>query len=676
MSIKKFNPPTKYPHFIHGGDYNPDQWKDMPQILEDDMRLMAEANCNTMSLGIFSWSELEPEEGKYDFSFMDKMMDMLAENGKKVILATPSGARPAWMSHAHPEVLRVREDGGRNKHGQRHNHCLTSKYYREKVRAINTELAKRYKDHPALLMWHISNEFGGFCYCEECQSAFRGWLKNKYATLENLNKAWWTAFWSHTYTAWEQIEAPSDIGENCTDGLTLDWKRFTTYQTGDFIDNEAAPLREYTPDIPITINMMEPIFTLDYRELKKHVDVISWDNYPEWHMGDDVYTAAMTGFNHDIFRCLKQKPFMLMESAPSLVNWKSYNKLKKPGVNKLSSLQAVAHGSDSVQYFQWRKGRGCSEKHHGAVVSHVGTSDTREFREVAELGGMLKQLDEILGTVTESEVAVFYDWDNYWALDNASGYHKEDKKFLETVVKHYAAFWRRGINVDVVGASDDLSKYKIVVAPMLYMVKEDQAKNMEQFVKNGGTVVATYMLGTVEENSLCWLGGMPGGDLRKVFGVLTEEIDTLMPEEKNRVKLGCGREYEAIDYCEIIHAESAETMGEFEYDFYKGSPALTKNKYGKGEAYYIAFRDNGEFVNDFYEKLANDKGIKRNIESELPHGVTAQSRTDGENEYIFIQNYTPETVTVNVGAGVIIPENEEINGELVLDGYGIKILKR
>ncbi len=676
MSIKKFNPPTKYPHFIHGGDYNPDQWKDMPQILEDDMRLITEANCNTMSMGIFSWTELEPEEGRYDFSFMDKMMDMLAENGHKVILATPSGARPAWMSFAHPEVLRVRADGGRNKHGQRHNHCLTSKYYREKVRAINAELAKRYKDHPALLMWHISNEYGGCSYCEECQKAFREWLKKKYGTLENLNKAWWTAFWSHTYTSWDQIEAPTDIGETCTNGLTLDWKRFTTYQTGDFIDNETAPLREYTPDIPVTTNMVEPIYAPDYRELQKHVDVISWDNYPEWHVRDDVYTATMSAFNHDVFRGLKHKPFMLMESTPSLVNWREYNKLKKPGVNKLASLQAVAHGSDSVQYFQWRQGRGCSEKHHGAVVSHVGTNDTRTFREVSELGGILKQLDEILGTTTESEVAILYDWDNLWALEDASAYHKSDKEFLNTLLKHYYAFWKQGINVDVVGASDDLSKYKIVVAPMLYMVKEDQADNLEKYVRNGGTLVATYMFGTVEENSLCYIGGMPGGKLKDVMGILTEEIDTLTPDEKNRVKIVCGREYDAVDYCEIIHAKGAKVTGEFEHDFYKGSPALTENKYGEGEAHYIAFRDNGDFCIDFYKMLADRKGIKRNIESELPHGVTVQSRTDGENEYLFIQNYTPETVTVDGVNGVIIPENEKADGTVTLGGYGVKIVKR
>ncbi len=673
----KYKFSEKYPHFLHGGDYNPDQWRDMPEILDDDMRLIAEANCNTMSLGIFSWTMLEPKEGKYDFSFMDKMMDMLAKNGYKAVLATPSAARPAWMSKAHPEVLRVRKDGHRNTHGDRHNHCWTSPYYRKKVREINTLLAKRYKDHPALLMWHISNELGGFCYCDSCKEAFRKWLFEKYQTIDNLNKCWWTAFWSHTYTDWSEIDPPTEFGESFTHGLTLDWKRFNSYIMADFIDNETAPLKEITPDIPVTTNMVEPYYSMDYRLIKDHVDVISWDNYPRWHTESEVKTAVGAAFYHDVFRSLKGKPFLLMESTPSHVNWQEFNKLKKPGMHKLSSLQAVAHGSDSVQYFQWRKSRGCSEKFHGAVVDHCGTSETRVFKEVKELGNILKNLDEIVGTYTESEVAILFDWDNFWALDDARGYHKTDKKYLDTALKHYYGFWKQGINVDVIGASEDLSKYKVVIAPMLYMVKEDQIENIEKFVRNGGVIVATYMLGTVEEHDLCYLGGTPGGKLKDVFGLVTEEIDTLIPEESNTVRIVCGREYKAIDYCEIVHSKSAKVNAEYLSDFYKGEAALLENDYGKGKAFYIAFRDDGSFICDFYAKIANDFSLSKNLACELPYGVTAQSRTDGENEYIFLQNFTPDEVVFNISEeGIFIPENEKTSGVIRIDGFGVKILKK
>ena len=662
-------------YFLHGGDYNPGQWENMPQIIDDDMHLMKISGCNTMTLGVFSWSEIEPSEGVYDFDFMDRMMDRLYQNGVRVILATPSGARPAWMSKSHPEVLRVREDGQRNFHGERHNHCITSEYYRKKTREINALLAKRYKNHPALIMWHISNEYIGECFCSKCQQAFREWLKEKYKTLDDLNDCWCTRFWSHTYTDWEQVEAPSQYGEKSINGLKLDWKRFVSYQTASFLENELIPIREITPNIPVTTNMLEPQYGLDYRVLKDYVDIISWDNYPDWHYGDDVEVAARTAFFHDVYRGLKKKPFLMMESTPSLTNWKKYNKLKKPGMHILSSLQAVAHGSDSVLYFQWRKSRGGFEKLHGAVVDHSGRSDTRVFREVSELGKILKDIGEIAGTQTVSEIAVVFDWDNWWALDGTQGYNNENKDFIETVLMHYRALWRQGINVDVISASDDFSKYKIVIAPMLYMVSKKQISNIERYVRNGGVFVGTYITGIADENDLCYLGGTPAGVLKGVFGLRSEETDTLMPGEFNILKFN-NKQYKIVKYCDIVYSETAKALGYYERDFYAGQPALLKNEYEKGVAYYIAFCDTGDFCNDFYGELIKQKGIKRNINCELSEGVTVQSRTDGENEYIFIQNYTPEPVYIELEKSIQLPDESLIEGKTKIQGYGVKIIKK
>ena len=366
-----------YPHILHGGDYNPDQWREHPEIVDEDMRMMKLAGCNVMSIGIFAWTMLEPEEGRYDFSFMDFVMDKLAENGIKAILATPSGARPAWMAQKYPEVMRMNNKRERLLYGMRHNHCYTSTVYRQKTAEINRCLAERYKEHPALLMWHISNEYGGECHCPLCRAAFREWLKEKYHNdLNELNYQWWTNFWSHTYTSWEQIEPPSPIGEYQLNGLMLDWKRFVTYQTGKFMENEISPLREITPNIPVTTNFMDFYDGLDYFKLRDLVDVVSWDSYPRWHRSEGcVEIARRTAAIHDMYRSMKDKPFMLMESTPSLTNWQEINKLKRPGMHILSSFQAVAHGSDTVQYFQWRKSRGGSEKFHGAVVD---TADTRK----------------------------------------------------------------------------------------------------------------------------------------------------------------------------------------------------------------------------------------------------------------------------------------------------------
>ena len=434
--MNKFKPINeKCPHFLHGGDYNPDQWMNVPGIWEEDMRLMKLANCNAMSVGIFAWAVLEPEEGRFEFGWLDRIMDMIAENGGYVVLATPSGARPAWLAQKYPEVLRVQANRQRILFGGRQNHCFTSPVYREKCSIINRKLAERYKDHPALLVWHVSNEYSGECHCELCQKAFREWLKRKYDNdLDKLNEQWWTSFWSHTYTDWEQIQSPAPHGESRVHGHNLDWKRFVTDQTVDFIKNEIAPLKEITPNIPVTTNLMGTYPGLDYWKIAPVLDVISWDIYPTWHSPqNDAELACRIGFLHDLNRSFKGgKPFMLMESTPSITNWHPVAKLKRPGMHLLASMQAVAHGSDTVQYFQWRKSRGSNEKFHGAVVDHCGHENTRVFRDVAEVGSVLKKLDPVIGTTVNAEVAVIYDWENNWAIEDAEGPRKDKKNYQQT----------------------------------------------------------------------------------------------------------------------------------------------------------------------------------------------------------------------------------------------------
>jgi len=686
--IKKYPPINKkFPHMLHGGDYNPDQWKHIPGIWDEDMRLMKLAHCNAMSVGIFSWAALEPEEGRFEFGWLDEIMDRLAENGAYAVLATPSGARPAWMSAKYPEVLRVQPNRQRILHGRRHNHCYTSPIYREKTRIINRKLAERYKDHPALLVWHVSNEYSGECHCELCQEAFREWLKVKYeGDLDKLNRAWWTAFWSHTYTDWSQIESPAPHGEYLVHGHNLDWKRFVTHQTIDFFKNEITPLKEITPDIPVTTNFMGTYTGLDYWKFAPELDVISWDSYPQWH-GEipDWELGAKVGFVHDINRSIKGgKPFMLMESTPSMTNWMRVAKLKRPGMHLLSSIQAVAHGSDTVQYFQWRKSRGSSEKFHGAVIDHCGHENTRVFRDVAQVGETLKKLDEVVGTTVRPEVAIIYDWENRWAMEDAQGIRKERINYQQTCEQHYYTFWKQGISVDVINMDCDFSKYKLLIAPMLYMVRPGVAERIEKFVADGGTFVTTYWSGIVDENDLCFLGGFPG-PLRKVTGIWSEEIDALYDHDVNFAvpvqnnPLNLDKEYKAMELCDLIHAETAEVLATYKCDFYKDRPALTVNKFGDGKAYYIAFRSEVDFLTDFYTQLIKDLNISRVLEVELPEGVTAQKRTDGENDYIFIMNFSTEEKIINLPQDAVYTDmlcGSQVEGSIVLSRYGIRILKR
>lgn len=689
---------NKLQGLLHGGDYNPDQWLEYPEVIKEDVRLFKLAHVNTVSINIFGWSAIEPEEGKYTFEWLDELMEDMEKNNMNVILATPSGAKPAWMSEKYPEILRVNRNRTKNLHGQRHNHCFTSPVYREKSQNINRMLAERYKDNKSLIMWHISNEFGGECHCEKCQKAFRDFLRRKYDNdINKLNNEWWTGFWSHRFNSFDQIESPSELGEMFVHGHNLDWKRFVTYQTIDFYKNEIKPLREITPDIPVTTNFMGNyphmgLFTgLDYSKFAKEVDIVSWDSYPAWHSDfEKTYDLGTNvSFINDFYRSLKGgQSFLIMENTPSLVNWHKINKLKRPKVHFLSSMQSLAHGSDSILYFQWRKGRGASEKFHGAVVDHVGSENTRVFKEVTEVGIALEKLKDIQSAEKNSKVAVIYDIENRWAIDDLQGLKTfsdgegTDKKGYEHICQEqYRAFWQNGISCDVIGSEDDFSKYKLIAAPMLYMIKPNVAERLKEFVKNGGTLVTGFFSGIVNENDLCYLGGFPG-PLRDLTGIWAEEIDTLYDCDYNSIVLNGklklnSQIYRVKDYCDLIHTEGAEVLGTYESDFYKGRPALTVNNYGRGKCYYVAARTDRDFNNDFYMNIARELNIESVIEGKLPEGVTAQERTNENGRFIFILNFNEEEKYLDLGNKkyVNMITEEMVEGRIKLDQYDALVLR-
>lgn len=662
-----------FDHIIHGGDYNPDQWIDTPEIWDEDMRLMNLAHVNSATVGIFSWAMLEPEEGVYNFEWLDRLLDKLHANGKDVILATPSGARPVWIAQKYPEVLRVEESGIRNEYGVRHNHCLTSPIYREKVRNINRLLAERYKDHPAVKMWHISNEYCGECHCDLCQEAFREWLKKEYHnSLDELNFKWWNGFWSHQVTDWSQINSPKFRGENHVSAMKLAWRRFVTDSHISFFENEIAPLKEITPNIPITTNFMKMYDGIDYQKFAKHLDLVSWDNYPDWDKGNNLNEAVDTAFVHDAFRTMGGgKPFFMMESTPSLVNWHDVNKLPRPHRQELSSIQAVAHGADSVQYFQWRKSRGGHEKFHGAVVDHCGHENTRVFKEVSHLGEVLEKLSDVVGEKCNSKIAVICDWENGWAVKSFCGYNNLERDYYHECTKWYAPFWKKGISVDIISMEEDFTKYDIVIAPFLYMLKDGTLERIESYVKNGGNFVATYLSGIVDKDDLCYLGGFPGGKLKDVFGIWVEETDSLPEGMKNTVSFN-GKEYDAINFCDILHANSAKVLGEYKSDFYADSPAVTENNYADGKAYYVAFSNAGDFHKDFCNKLIDDYSITPDTNIEAENGVSIRKR----GNVIFVMNFSDSEKTVSLDRDYKDVVNDTvINGKIKLPVCGYLILE-
>jgi len=683
--------PQRYPTLggrrspLHGADYNPDQWLDRPEVLAEDARLMRKAGVNAATLAVFAWTALEPEEGQYRFDWLDQAFERLHRDGVGVVLATPSGARPAWLDRRYPEAMRTDERRVKALHGLRENHCPTSPTFRRLVGALNEQLSRRYGRHPALLLWHVSNELSGECHCPLCQEAFRAWLRRRYQSLSALNAAWWTSFWSHTFTDWEEIESPSPLGEHLVHGMNLDWRRFVTDQTVDFLRQECQGLRRHSPGIPVTVNMMETYRGLDYRRFAAAVDVVSWDSYPAWHNDreSEVETAMATAFSHDLFRSLRGgQPFLLMESTPSNVNWQPVCKLKRPGMHRLASLQALAHGSDSVLMFQWRKSRGASEKFHGAVVDHEGSERTRVFGEVAELGALLPRLEGVAGTTVRPRVAVVFDWENRWAIDDLWGLRRDRRDYLPTVVAHYRELWRRGVPVDVVSEEDDLHRYDLVIAPMLYMVRRGVGERFTRFVREGGWLVTTYLTGYVDESDLCFQGGFPG-PLRACLGIWAEEIDALYDGDQNalvcdpRSTLGLAGSYPVRDYCELIHAEGAEVLASYGADFYAGRPALTRNRLGKGQAFHVAARAGADFLSAFTERLLAGRGIASCLPAPPPAGVSVARRGDGEFDYLFLMNFAPAEATVPLGGirGQDLLGGEQVSGAIELAPFGAAVIR-
>ena len=668
----------KIPVLLHGGDYNPDQWLDRPDILEEDIKMMKKAGVNTATVGVFSWSALEPQEGNFQFGWLHDIMDKLYENGIYTVLATPTGARPAWMDEKYPSVLRVEKDGRRNHHSGRHNHCMSSLEYRTLVEKMDTKLAQEFGNHPGLILWHISNELGGECYCDSCKKRFQEYLREKYHNnIEELNKQWWTSFWSRRFDSFEQIEPPYDNGEHSILGLNLDWKRFNSWNMKDYLAFERRILKKYTPQVPATANFMKLFEQLDYVDLAKEIDIISWDGYPSWNNDYEtpVDTAAELSFDHAVMRSLKKdKPFMLMESTPSLVNWHSVNKLKRPGILRASSIQTIGCGSDTVQYFQWRKGRGAAEQFHGAVVDHLGRDDTRVFKEVSEVGELLKKLAPVTGSRVASKAAVLFDWSNRWAIKDMQGMARDTKNYEKEVRKFYNIHLKKGINADIVFPLEDLSSYSLVVLPMYYAVSKEAGAWLKEYVKNGGTVVATYLTAYVNENTLAYLGGFPGAGLGEVFGLYAEELDTLYPTDSNAVLMKDGNKAIVKDYCELIKLTGAEVLGTYESDFYAGMPAVTVHSYGNGKAYYIGTRMEEEDLIKFFTQIWSECGIK---EKELPEGVEYLTRTaeDGST-FDFYVNYNAMPVTVQLSKdGTNLLNGEAVSGKVEILPFNAVVVK-
>lgn len=658
----------------YGGDYNPEQWEEA--IWEEDMRLFKLANIDTVTLNVFSWAALQPEEEVYDFSKLDKIMELVRQNGLKVVLATSTAAHPAWMAKKYPEILRTDANGIKRKFGFRHNSCPNSSVYRTYSVRLAEKLAQRYGHSENIIAWHISNEYGGECYCENCENAFRSWLKKRYRTIEEVNRAWNTSFWSHTFYDWDEIVLPDNRSEHFGNeqsvfqGISLDYRRFNSDSMLQCFQLERNAVKRIAPHIPVTTNLMGFYKPLDYHKWAAQMDFISWDSYP-----DANSTPAQVAMNHELMRGLQEgKPFILMEQTPGVTNWCPVNSLKRPGVMRLQSYQALAHGADSVMFFQMRRSVGACEKYHSAVIDHAGHEHTRVFREVAALGRELEKIGgRILGSRAAAQVAVLFDWDNWWSIEYSAG-PTCLLKYRDEVERYYTALHSQNIPADIVGVDADFSRYKVIIAPVLYMVKSGLDEKLRQFVQRGGTFVTTFFSGYVDENDLVTLGGYPG-KLRDILGIWVEESDALPQGAANHF-LWQGARHEATLLCDLLHCEGAVPLAAYAEDFYAGMPVLTKNRYGSGNAYYAAARSDRDFYKKLIQMVCAEQQIGPVIDA--PEGVEAVIRTNAHREYLFLINHgtVPQTVIADKPYCDILLERSLEPGETILiPERGVRILE-
>lgn len=633
--------PELFKQMSYGGDYNPEQWPE--EVWYEDARLMKQAGVNLVSLGIFSWSKIETEDGEFDFAWLDQVIHILQEHGVSVNLATATASTPAWFVKKYPESLPVDEKGNTYHFGSRQHYCPNNKALIEHTKRLVRTIAERYKDHPAIKMWHINNEYGchiSACYCDTCASEFRVWLKDRYETIEELNQRWGTSFWSQHYNEWDEISPPKMAPTFCNPSQQLDYKRFMNDSIFNLFKTEKEILREVTPDIPLSTNFMGFFKPLNYFEWAKEVDIVTWDSYPD----PSEHPPAVIGMMNDMMRGLKGgQPFILMEQVTSHVNWRNINVPKAPGVMRLWSYATVAHGGDGIMFFQWRQGKAGAEKFHGAMIPHSNSETSRVYREVSQLGHELKKLDSLVGSRTPAKVAVVFDWENWWAVEIDSKPHNQ-LNYVERVFAYYHELFKQNISVDFVRASDNLSSYDMVVAPMLYMIKPGEAENIENYVSEGGTFVTSFFSGIVDENDRIHLGGYPA-PLRKLLGLTVEEFVPHAEGHKKSILIN-GNKSTCSMWSDIITLEGAESLATFNEDWYLGLPAVTQHQYDKGKAVYVGTELEAHDLGTLLLGLAEEKNV--HTFKGLPENVEVIERNTEDAKHYLVLNHNATDVTVDL----------------------------
>lgn len=659
----------------YGGDYSPQQWPE--SVWREDMRLMREAGVNLVSIAIFAWAKLEPVPGRYDFGWLDRLMALLAGSGIKADLATATASPPAWMARLFPDSLATDGEGRIYSPGSRQHYSPFSPHYRRHAAALTRQLARRYHRHLALAMWHVNNEYA--CHVSEdhgrhATREFRRWLKKKYRTIGALNAAWGTAFWSQHYSVWEEICTPRHVPTFGNPTQQLDFKRFMSDSILALYVAEAAILRRESPGIPVTTNFMGFFKPIDQWRWARELDFSSWDSYPDPLLGSRARESAAAG--HDLTRSLiSGRPWLLMEQVTSQVNWRPINPLKRPEVMRLLSMQAVARGSDGAMFFPWRASRAGAEKFHGAMVPHVGgQAASRVWREVCALGADFRKLASVSGSLIQARAAIVLSWDAWWAVELKSKPAQFD--YPAWLQEFHAWFLRRNIAVDFLPPDADCSGYRLIVAPALYLLAEKDARSLTHWVQTGGTLVATYFTGVVDEYDHIVIGGYPAY-LREALGLWVEEWDPLPENTLQAVRFGRrGRQVPASHWADLIHLEGARPLAFFSRDFYAGRPAVTEHSYGSDKAFYLATKMGGDGLTILLDLACAHAGVAP--VGQTPDGVEVTERAHANGVryfYLLNHNVTPAIVPLAARSGVDLLTGRRHSGRFRLGPNGVVVLR-
>lgn len=666
-------PPTFAPgRLLYGGDYYPEQWS--REVWDEDMRLMRECGVTLARIGIFGWAQVEPRPGEFEFSSFDEVMDRLAEAGVGVCLATMTASPPPWMAHLHPETLPVREDGVVLHPGGRQHYCPSSPVYRRYAIRLVERLAERYADHPALRFWHVGNEYGvhvALSYSDAAADGFRRWLQQRYAMIDELNDAWSTTFWSQRYDDWAEIQPPRIAPAFANPAQQIDFRRYSSHALLECYLSEVEVLRRVTPDVPVTTNLLMVWKPVDFHRWAPHLDVVSHDSYPDL-LDPEAHIRA--GFAYDLMRSLRDgQPWLLMEQAPSAVNWRQRNPVKRPGQMRLWSYQAVARGADSVIFFQWRQSRGGAEKFHSAMVPHAGT-DTRVHREIRELGRELGELAEIAGTRSRADVAIVMSWPSWWGLELDS-HPSWELALLDRIHDHYRPLWQAGVACDVVAPDGDLARYRLLVVPNLYMVSDEDAARLADAVDGGTHVLVSFFSGIVDEADRVHLGGYPR-PWRDLLGLVVEEFWPVGDGERIDVTWEEGGVFAADSWTEDVHLSGAEAIARFAAGDLAGKAAVTRHRHGAGVATYVATRPEPDAMAAIVAQVLGSAGVKP-VLADLPAGVEASCREGAGGRYVFLLNHGDKPVEVRLDEPMhdLLGTTTSPIDLVTLDTFGVAVLR-